>query len=111
MKVVAKGDQYVGEIGATAKMVHNKLEDFLKENPLPGWSGKNPHFITWQSKVGPLPWMVPKTEDVLKGLGKRGVKNVMAIPIAFVCDHIETLHEIGIEYAEDAEKAGITGFK
>jgi len=110
MKVVAKGDQYVGEIGATAKMVMGKLEGFLEENPLSGWSGTNSHFITWQSKVGPLPWMVPKTEDVLKDLGKRGKKHVMVVPIAFVCDHIETLHEIGIEYLEDAHKAGIEHF-
>jgi len=110
MKVVAKGDQYVGEIGATAKMVMGKLEGFLEKNPLSGWSGTNSHFITWQSKVGPLPWMVPKTEDVLKDLGKRGKKHVMVVPIAFVCDHIETLHEIGIEYLEDAHKAGIEHF-
>jgi len=110
MKVVAKGDQYVGEIGATAKMVMGKLDEYLNENPLAGWSGSNSHFITWQSKVGPLPWMVPKTEDVLKDLGKRGKKHVMVVPIAFVCDHIETLHEIGIEYLEDAHKAGIEHF-
>jgi len=34
----------------------------------------------------------------------------MVVPIAFVCDHIETLHEIGIEYLEDAHKAGIENF-
>jgi len=110
MKVVAKGDQYVGEIGATAKMVMTKLPSYLQENGLTGWNGRNAHYITWQSKVGPLPWMVPKTEDTLKSLGERGIKNVMVVPIAFVCDHIETLHEIGIEYAEDAQKAGIENF-
>merc|ERR1719419_1140362 len=88
-----------------------KLPAYLQENNLSGWSGRNAHYITWQSKVGPLPWMVPKTEDTLKSLGERGIKDVLVVPISFVCDHIETLHEIGIEYAEDAEKAGISNFQ
>lgn len=35
---------------------------------------QNSFIVTWQSKVGPLPWLVPRTGDVLQGLGKSGHK-------------------------------------
>ena len=43
-------------------------------------------------------------------MGERKEKNVLVIPIAFTSDHIETLAEIDIEFAEVAEKAGIKNF-
>merc|ERR1711965_229524 len=71
----------------------------------------NKHVMAWQSKVGFLPWMSPSTSTVIEKLGSRGVRNVVVVPIAFTSDHIETLFEIGIELAEDAEKVGISNFK
>uniref|UniRef100_M4BVJ6 Ferrochelatase, mitochondrial n=1 Tax=Hyaloperonospora arabidopsidis (strain Emoy2) TaxID=559515 RepID=M4BVJ6_HYAAE len=99
MKTVYKGDAYVNEIAATADRVMKQL------------AGKNPHILSWQSKVGYLPWMGPSTSDVIKYYGKQGHKNVMAVPIAFTSDHVETLYEIDIEYGEEAKEAGITNFK
>mmetsp|Transcript_26163 Transcript_26163/g.51177 ORF Transcript_26163/g.51177 Transcript_26163/m.51177 type:complete len:384 (-) Transcript_26163:236-1387(-) len=102
MKVVAKGDVYVNEVSATCKAIMEKWEAV---------GNKNKHIVAWQSKVGFMPWMVPSTEDTIKSLGKKGAKHVLVVPIAFTTDHIETLYEIGIEYAEEAEEAGITNFK
>ena len=48
-----------------------------------------------------MPWLEPGTEQTIKALVKRGQKNLMLIPIAFVNDHIETLHELDIEYAAE----------
>ncbi|GMF27597.1 unnamed protein product [Phytophthora lilii] len=123
MKTVYKGDSYVNEIAATAERVMKQL------------AGKNPHILSWQSKVGYLPWMGPSTSDVIKRYGEQGHKyvrivlfmgniccdiltprvdsfdfcrHVMAVPIAFTSDHIETLYEIDIEYGEEAKAAGIT---
>jgi ferrochelatase len=64
--------------------------------------------LSWQSKVGFLPWMGPPTGEVLKGLGRQGVKHVLVVPIAFTSDHIETLYEIDQEYAHVAKEAGIS---
>ena len=47
----------------------------------------------------------------MRGAGKKGYRNVLVVPVAFTSDHIETLFEVGIELAEDAEKVGITAFK
>lgn len=52
-------------------------------------------------QVGPMPWLGPQTEDSIKGLAKKGKKNILLVPIAFTSDHIETLHELDIEYAEE----------
>jgi len=102
MKVVQKGDVYVNEVSATCKAIMQRWEE--KGN-------LNKHMVAWQSKVGYMPWMVPSTDQALKGLGRKGNKHVLVVPIAFTTDHIETLFEIGIEYAEEAEEAGITNFK
>ena len=90
--LVIVGDPYPAEVGATVQLVMQEL----------GWC--NPYRLVWQSKVGPLPWLKPGTEETIKVMVKRGQKNLMLIPIAFVNDHIETLHELDIEYAQDLGK-------
>lgn len=47
-----------------------------------------------------MPWLGPQTDDVIKGLCERGKKNILMVPIAFTSDHIETLHELDIEYGQ-----------
>lgn len=71
---------------------------------------RTPHVLSWQSKVGFLPWMGPPTGEVLKGLGRQGHKHVLVVPVAFTSDHVETLFEIDKEYAEDAAEAGVSHF-
>lgn len=51
-------------------------------------------------QVGPMAWLGPQTDDVIKGLCERGKKNILLVPIAFTSDHIETLHELDIEYGQ-----------
>lgn len=128
MRVVNKGDPYPAEVAATCSAVIAKLADpaYAAQAGLAppahdattqaasagagseAW--RPPWVLAWQSKVGPLPWLGPSTGNVLAGLGRQGVDAVVAVPIAFTSDHIETLYEIDHEYAEDAAKAGITHF-
>lgn len=60
--------------------------------------------LVWQSKVGPLPWLGPMTDDAIRGYVKHGRKVFVVVPIAFVNEHIETLHELDIEYCTDLAK-------
>ncbi|XP_046998753.1 ferrochelatase, mitochondrial [Schistocerca americana] len=92
LKAVNRGDPYPSEVGATVQAVMNEL------------SYCNPFNLVWQSKVGPLPWLAPFTDDALKGYVKQGRKNFILVPIAFVNEHIETLHEMDIEYCKDLGK-------
>ncbi|MEO0947430.1 MAG: ferrochelatase [Cyanobacteria bacterium J06641_5] len=71
----------------------------------------NSHTLAYQSRVGPIEWLQPYTEDALEQLGEQGVKEVLVIPLSFVSEHIETLQEIDMEYREVAEEAGISDFR
>ena len=70
----------------------------------------NSYTLAYQSKVGPVEWLKPYTDDALEELAERGVKDLAVVPISFVSEHIETLQEIDIEYREVAESAGIENF-
>ena len=67
--------------------------------------------LSYQSRVGPIEWLRPYTDDVLPELGQNGVKNLVVVPISFVSEHIETLEEIDIEYRELAEESGVTNWR
>lgn len=67
--------------------------------------------LSYQSRVGPIEWLRPYTDDVLPDLGEKGVRNLVVVPISFVSEHIETLEEIDIEYRELAEESGVTNWR
>ncbi|XP_061374900.1 ferrochelatase-2, chloroplastic isoform X2 [Gastrolobium bilobum] len=67
----------------------------------------NEHILAYQSRVGPVQWLKPYTDEVLVELGQKGVKSLVAVPVSFVSEHIETLEEIDMEYKELALDSGI----
>ncbi|MBW4574876.1 MAG: ferrochelatase [Aphanothece sp. CMT-3BRIN-NPC111] len=71
----------------------------------------NTHTLAYQSRVGPVEWLKPYTEDAIPELGAQGVEDLLVVPISFVSEHIETLQEIDIEYRELAEESGIHNFR
>lgn len=95
LKAVNRGDSYPSEVGCTVQLVMWDLQYC------------NPYQLVFQSKVGPLPWLGPFTDESVKSYAKQGKKAILVVPIAFVNEHIETLHELDIELIEDAKKAGI----
>jgi len=96
------GDPYEKEIESCARLIMQRLEARLGH--------PNPHTLAYQSRVGPVEWLRPYTEDALRELGESGVRDLVVVPISFVSEHIETLEEIDIEYREIATEAGITHF-
>ena len=97
------GDPYQQEIETCARLIMQKLEADLGH--------PNPFTLAYQSRVGPVEWLKPYTDDALHELGAAGVKDLVVVPISFVSEHIETLEEIDIEYREIATEAGITNFR
>ena len=91
--IVAGGDPYQVQIEATAAAVAARLPE------LPDWR------ISYQSRVGPLKWIGPATDDEIRRAGAEG-RGVIVSPIAFVSEHVETLVELDHEYAELAHEAG-----
>jgi len=53
--------------------------------------------VTFQSRLGPDPWLEPFTADRLEELPSEGVKDVLVITPAFVADCLETIEEIDME--------------
>lgn len=92
------GDPYQQHIEECTSLIMSKL------------NRPNPHTLAYQSRVGPVEWLQPYTEEALEELGEKGVKDLLVVPISFVSEHIETLQEIDIEYREVAESVGITNF-
>jgi len=62
--------------------------------------------VSYQSRVGPLEWIGPSTDDEIARAGRDGVALVV-LPIAFVSEHSETLVELDIEYKHMADAAGV----
>jgi len=97
--VVERGDPYRRQIERTAELVWRRG----------GWPGRR--HLCYQSKVGAAKWLRPSMHETIKRLAAEGRKHVLAVPISFVSDHVETLHEIEIEHREQARGLGIEDFR
>ncbi len=93
-KVVDAGDPYQWQVEQTCAAVKAKLPS--------DWEVE----ICYQSKVGPLEWIGPSTDEAIKKAGADG-KNILVSPIAFVSEHIETLVELDEEYGDLAAEHGV----
>ena len=88
------GDPYQWQVELSVKELVDKL------------SIKNLNYIlSYQSRVGPLKWIGPSTEKVIKDEAKKQ-KIIIVVPVAFVSEHSETLVELDIEYRKLAEENG-----
>ncbi len=92
------GDPYQREIEECAALIMNKLGN-----------GQD-YTLAYQSRVGPVEWLQPYTDEAICELAEQGTRELVVVPISFVSEHIETLEEIDIEYREIATEAGITTF-
>lgn len=96
---VDEGDPYKVEMEECVELI---MEELRRRHV------NNPYTLAYQSRVGPVAWLKPYTDDSIRYLGEqRGVKSLLAIPISFVSEHIETLEEIDMEYKELALESGI----
>ena len=93
-KNIKKGDPYQWQVEQSVK---NTVESLKLKNL--DW------VLSYQSRVGPLKWIGPSTDDVIIENSKLG-KKIVLVPIAFVSEHSETLVELDIEYKELADKNG-----
>ena len=104
MSLVEKGDPYPKQIEETVR-----LTCALGAKEFSGWP--RTHLLCYQSRVGPAKWLQPPLTGTIERLGHDGVKEMLVVPISFVTEHIETLHEINIEAREEANKVGIETFR
>ncbi|WP_169566607.1 ferrochelatase [Sneathiella limimaris] len=98
-KIVDGGDPYPFQVEKSVAAIVKKLNRPDLE-----------HLVCYQSRVGPLEWIGPDTEEEIKRAGLEK-KPLVVIPVAFVSEHSETLVELDIEYGELASEAGVPEYK
>lgn len=86
VKIIEQGDPYQFQVEETVKLILEKLP-------------KINYVIAYQSKLGPVEWLKPSTEDEITKAAEKS-QDIVLVPISFVSEHSETLVELDIEYAE-----------
>ena len=96
---IKKGDPYQWQVEETVRKIMLELK------------GENlDHTISYQSRVGPLKWIGPSTDEEIIKYSKEK-KGIVIVPVAFVSEHSETLVELDIEYKKLAEENGCSFYK
>jgi len=96
---IKKGDPYQWQIEETVEKIMLELKDVNLD-----------HTISYQSRVGPLKWIGPPTDEEIVKYSKEE-KGIVIVPVAFVSEHSETLVELDIEYKKLAEKNGCSFYQ
>lgn len=97
-RIVAAGDPYVWQVERSAAAIA-RAAGLASDT----WR------IVYQSRVGPLEWVGPSTEDEICAAGREG-RALVVVPIAFVSEHSETLVELDIDYRRLAETSGVPAY-
>jgi protoporphyrin/coproporphyrin ferrochelatase len=97
-RIVQAGDPYPNQVQTTAAAVIAELDW-----PSLDWK------VCYQSRVGPLEWIGPATDDEIRRAGRDGVAVVVA-PISFVSEHSETLVELDLDYRDLAVASGVPAY-
>jgi len=95
-KTIEAGDPFRHRTEVTCRAIQESL-------------GHLDHVICFQSRVGPMKWIKPFTDDEIMRAGEEG-KSVIIVPISFVSEHAETLVELDVEYREIARQAGVKDY-
>lgn len=99
-KIVDNGDPYQTQVEEHVELLKEKLSHYA--------TNIQSINLAYQSKVGPMKWLTPSLDDMLK---KFKNKKVIIYPISFIIDNSETVFELDIEYREIAEKIGVKEYK
>ncbi|MDB5488471.1 MAG: ferrochelatase [Reyranella sp.] len=95
-KVIKAGDPYQAQVERTAKAIADRIGGL-------DWS------VCYQSRVGPLKWIGPSTDEEIRRAGAED-KAVVLYPLAFVSEHSETLVELDIDYRRLSEASAVPAY-
>jgi protoporphyrin/coproporphyrin ferrochelatase len=99
VRYIEEGDPYLDQTRETVSNVMQRL------------GSDRPHSLSFQSKVGPVKWLRPSTDEMIRKLAGDGVSQLLLVPVSFVSEHIETLYELDILYRHVAEEVGIAHYR
>jgi ferrochelatase len=99
LALVDRGDPYPRQVEETVRLV------LARGN----WNCE--YTLCYQSRVGRQRWLEPSLTHTIERLAQAGHKKLLLVPLSFVTEHIETLHEINIEAREEALHLGVEQFE
>jgi ferrochelatase len=70
-------------------------------------TGADWYFAFQSQGIAGAPWIGPTVPDTLKALAEAGHKAVVLQPVGFLCDHVEILYDIDIDFKTQAEALGM----
>jgi ferrochelatase len=93
---MAAGSPYAAQLEAAGRAIAGRL-------------GRASFTIAYQSRSGSPrdPWLEPDVADAIRALGREGARDVVVVPVGFVCDHVEVLYDLDVEARRAAEAAGV----
>jgi ferrochelatase len=93
---MAAGSPYAAQLETAARTITAALGRS-------GWS------VAYQSRSGSPrdPWLEPDVADVIRALARDGARDVVIVPVGFVCDHVEVLYDLDVEAKAVAGSCGI----
>jgi protoporphyrin/coproporphyrin ferrochelatase len=94
-RILEWGDPYPDELRISVEMVADRVRQ------------RHWRFAYQSQGATNEPWLGPDVETTLDELAAEGFKQVLIVPIGFVCDHVEILYDVDVEHAEHAEKLGM----
>jgi protoporphyrin/coproporphyrin ferrochelatase len=94
-RILERNDPYPDELRATVDALVERLP------------GREWHWAYQSAAMTADPWLGPDAGEVLEQLHAQGKKHILICPIGFVCEHVEILYDIDIEYQQLAEKLGV----
>jgi len=99
VRYINEGDPYLEQTQRTVKLVMDRI------------GNRYAHTLSFQSKVGPVEWLTPATNETIPKLAREGVTRLILVPVSFVSEHSETLYEMDILYRDLAAESGITDYR
>jgi ferrochelatase len=94
-RVLESGDPYPQELDTSVRLVVDRLQPH------------NWRFAFQSQGATADPWLGPTVEETLEQLHAEGHRNVLLVPIGFVCEHVEVLFDVDIEHKQQAAELGI----
>jgi len=93
---MAAGSPYAAQLALAGRAIAGRL-------------GRASFTIAYQSRSGPPRdrWLEPDVADAIRALGREGARDVVVVPVGFVCDHVEVLYDLDVEARRAAEAAGV----
>lgn len=91
-RILESNDPYPEDLRAT-------VDALVERMPGIDW-----HWAYQSAAMTPDPWLGPDAGEVIQQLHDEGKQNVLICPIGFVCEHVEILFDIDVEFRQQAEK-------